>query len=375
MEEGFQLREVINKDTVQKIAGDILQIYSEFKAEPFAAEICSRLEVLSFNDRAILIAETLHKYLPKDYPEAMNILLQSFGPELEADELSGFEIFYYMPHCFFVSKYGTDPEYFDISLKALYEITKRFSSESPIRPFLENYTDKTLKVLNTWVTDTNCHVRRLVSEGTRSRLPLSSRLKKFQKDPSAVLKLLEQLKTDPVRFVQRSVANNLNDISKDNADIVVKTLKEWKKIDNPGTQWIIKHALRTLIKQGHPAALELLGFPSKPKIEISNFTLKDRAILMGEKLDFSFKIVSKSTDTQPLMVDYIIHFMKSNGRTAAKVFKLTQKKLGSSEQISITKAHSFKPISTRTYYAGRHGIELQINGQKFDFLEFDLSLP
>ncbi len=372
MQEGFQFREVINEDVVSKIANDIYLVWYKFDKENFVNSINPTLPNLSFNARSSLITKNLYEYLPKDYPKALEILLASFGPELTTKELSGFDIFYYMPHGSFVAKYGMLPEHFEISMNALYEITKRFSSESPVRPFLIKYQERTLVQLRIWVKDKNLHVRRLVSEGTRPRLPLAQRIPEFQKDPSPVLKLLEHLKTDPELYVRRSVANNFNDIGKDNPNIVTETLKRWSKITNNGTQWIIKHALRSLIKDGNKNALEILGFSPNPKIHVSSFELNSYNISIGQNLEFRFLISSQSTQPQKLMIDFVIHYMKANGKLNPKVFKLSQNEISSGETISISKKHSFKKINTRKYYSGLHSIEIQINGERFGQLNFDL---
>jgi hypothetical protein len=194
------------------------------------------------------------------------------------------------------------------------------------------------------------------------------RLHMFVKDPKPVLKLLELLKEDESLYVRRSVANNLNDIAKDHPDLVVGVLKKWKKIDNKGTQWLIKHAARTLLKQGHTGALALLGYHS-PQVEWGNFVV-DKNISFYGNFCFQFDFVS-SVD-QDLMIDYILYFMKANGKLAPKVFKLSKKKVFAGEQIVFKKKHSFRKISTRVYYPGKHALEIMINGKKFDRKEFTL---
>lgn len=372
MEEVFQFREVLNESVVNKIADDIAAVYPVFDQRSFVQNIIPQISKLSLNDRSNLITENLFIHLPKEYPVAAKIILKSFGPELTTKELSGFDIFYYMPHGSYVARYGIALEHFEISMNVLYEITKRFSSESPVRPFLIKYPERTLQQLKNWVTDKNVHVRRLVSEGTRPRLPLSGRLSNFQKDPTPVLELLEQLKADPELYVRRSVANNLNDISKDNPDIVVKTLKSWQKNTNPETLWIINHASRTLLKKGHSGALKLLGFDPDIEVSVSKISIEPETINMGQDIEFSFKIHSQSEKEQRLMIDYIIHFMKANGKTAPKVFKLTQKVLAKKQSMSFSKRHSFKKISTRVYYPGLHYIEIQINGNRLGKYSFTL---
>ncbi len=372
MEEGFKFREVINEKVVAKIANDLHHSWYQFDKDSFKKSITPFLQKLNFNDRSLLITENLSKYLPSNYSESIEIILKSFGPELPAKELSGFDIFYYMPHGSYVAKYGMSLEHFNISMNALYEITKRFSSESPIRPFLIKYPQQTLAQLKIWVKDKNLHVRRLVSEGTRPRLPLARRIPAFQKDPSPVVELLEKLKTDPELYVRRSVANNFNDIGKDNPDIVVDTFRRWKKNDNPGTQWIIKHALRSLIKQGNKGALEILGFPVTPEIIVFDFKLVSGKISIGENLEFNFQISSQTSKPQKLMIDYIIYHMKANGQLAPKVFKLTQKEISGDGFLHLDKKHSFRKINTRKYYQGLHKIELKINGKSFGIIDFEL---
>lgn len=371
MQEGFQLRDVFNPALVNKLAQNIQQTWPQFDRAGFTADINGQLKPLNFGDRNSLIRDKLGEYLPGHFPTAAQILIDSLGPELVVEELTGFDGFIIMPQCDFVAKYGLAD--YDISLKALYEMTKRFTAEGAIRPFIQKYPDRTLALLEQWSHDQNCHVRRLVSEGTRPRLPLAPRLPQFIKDPRPVLKLLANLKTDPILLVRRSVANNLNDIAKDNPGLVVATLRDWQQSNDPGTRWIIGHASRTLVKQGHPEALALLGYPAGPAINVQNLRLEKASINLGDSLAFSFEIQSEADQSQNLMVDYVIHFMKANGKLAPKVFKLAKKKLDAGEMLHLSKKHSFKPISTRAYYPGEHRLGIQINGEVLVEAEFKLN--
>ncbi|MBI1880628.1 MAG: DNA alkylation repair protein [Chloroflexi bacterium] len=304
------------------------------------------------------------------YCTAAQILIDSLGPELIGDVLAGFDDFVIMSQCDFVAKYGLD--YFDISMKALYEMTKRFTAEGAIRPFLQKYPEQTLEFLEQLSHDLSPLARRLASEGTRPRLPLAPRLPQFIKDPRPVLKLLDNLKADPTLLVRRSVANNLNDIAKDNPDLVVETLREWQKSKDKGTQWLIGHASRTLVKRGHREALALLGYPPNPAISVQNLALNRASVKLGEDLTFSFEIHSKADQPQNLMIDYVVYHMKANGKLAPKVVKLTQKKLKAGEALRLSKKHSFKLINTRVYYPGKHRVGVQINGQIWAEAEFEL---
>ena len=225
MEQNFQVRDVFNENVVNQLATNLAQVWREFDANDFRQSINARLKSLTFSERAALIRDSLWEYLPKDYPRALEIILETLPPEIPNCELSGFEGFIVMPQNDFVAKYGLD--HYDLSMQALYQMTKRFTAEGAIRAFILKYPEKTLAILSEWAEDENCHVRRVVSEGTRPRLPWAIQLKPFIEDPRPVLKLLEKLKTDPELMVRRSMANNLNDIAKDNPDQVVKTLRLW----------------------------------------------------------------------------------------------------------------------------------------------------
>jgi 3-methyladenine DNA glycosylase AlkC len=371
MQQGFQLRDVFNPAAVEQLAEAIRRTWPAFDHISFAATINAELEALSFGGRSNLIRETLRTYLPSDFPKAVQILLDSLGPPIPHCEISGFDGFIVMPQNDFVAKYGLD--YFDISMRALYEMTQRFTAEGAIRAFLQHYPDQTLAVLRQWATDPNCHVRRLVSEGTRPRLPLAPRLRHFVRDPRPVLALLEQLKADPEFMVRRSVANNLNDIAKDHPDLVVETLTAWRKENHPGTHWIIGHAARTLLKQGHADALALLEYPPAVGLNLSALRLSQTTVRMGDDLVFAFEIQSSAAAPQNLMIDYVIHHVKANGTLAPKVFKLAKKRLVPNQSLHLSRKHSFRAKTTRAYYPGQHVLEIQINGTIYARHAFELA--
>jgi 3-methyladenine DNA glycosylase AlkC len=370
VEQPFLLRDVFNPAAVEQLGTDIAHAWPAFDRAGFVATINSQLDALSFGGRNVLIRDTLRAYLPQDFSAAVRILLDALGPGIPHCELTGFDRFTVMSQNDFVAAYGL--EHLDLSLRALYELTKRFTAEGAIRAFLQRYPEQTLARLAVWATDPNCHVRRLVSEGTRPRLPLAPRLPTFVKNPRPVLALLELLKADPVLMVRRSVANNLNDIAKDHPDLVVETLARWKQAGDPGTEWIIGHAARTLLKQGHTGALALLGYPGETNISVASLQLNQTSVRLGEDLMFTIEIQSTDDAPQNLMVDYVVHHLKANGKLAPKVFKLAKKRLDPRGTLSLTKRHAFRPLSTRVYYPGRHALELQINGQRWGWQEFEL---
>ena len=367
MEKGYQLKEIFNDKMVARIASDIHGVWNEFDKNTFERDINKSLKPLSLTERGNLIMEEMANHLPGHFPKAVEILVASFGKEMTDPEFTGFDGFYYLPHGNYIAKYGLD--HFDLSTNALKEITKRFTAEFPIRSFIQHHPEKSLKLLHLWSGDENLHVRRLASEGMRPRLPWAPQLTEFIKDPSPVLAVLNKLKDDPELYVRRSVANNLNDIAKDHTDLVVDVLTDWSKGASQGTEWIIKHAARSLIKSGNVKVLSLLGYNPDVAVDVYDFKAS-KNISMGGELEFSFKLESSSSKTENLMVDYIIHFMKANGKTAPKVFKLSKKKIKPGETVNVKSKQSFKPISTRKYYPGKHAISLQINGKVYGKEDF-----
>ncbi|MCP5094508.1 MAG: DNA alkylation repair protein, partial [Chloroflexi bacterium] len=207
----------------------------------------------------------------------------------------------------------------------------------------------------------------------RPRLPWAGRLYQFIEDPTPTLALLEKLQNDPSEYVRRSVANHLNDIAKDHPDLVVATCRHWQKGASKGTEWIIRHALRSLIKDGNPGALELLGF-APPQLSIPAFSIEPATIQMGDTFSFTFTLQSKSETAQNLMIDYVIHFVKASGKQSGKVFKLKKAVLAPGETLTVTRKHEIKPITTRRYYPGTHRVTLQINGRPFGDVQFELNL-
>ncbi len=361
------MKNYVNKKTVLAFGKAIHREYKTLDLNNFIKDIMETLENLELFERLDLITTNLKKYLPDSYPVALDILLKSLAPELplERKDLDGLEL--WSEHGFinvsitnYVAYFGLD--YFDISMNALYDMTKRFSAEGAIRYFILENPEKCYEYFDKWILDENVHVRRLVSEGLRPKLPWAIRLKPFVKDPSPILKYLNILKEDDELYVRRSVANNINDIAKDHPGVVTDLLKEWNKKKTKEMTWLIKHALRTLIKNGDLNALSILGYKEKPEIEVNNLEMQD-SVEFKKEFIFKFNIKSNSDKTENLMVDYIIHHKKNNGSLSAKVFKLKIVKLKAYESLIIAKKSVFRDITTRKYYPGEHRLEIQINGK------------
>jgi 3-methyladenine DNA glycosylase AlkC len=366
-----KLKHFFNPPVVRSIAADLRRAHPPLRERLFVDACMAGLDGLELTARARHIAEVMHDHLPRPFTAAAKVLVASLGPELTGTDGFGMAPFRYLPHVFFVQEYGVED--FEPAMYAQYELTKRFSAESSIRVFLVRYPEETYARLHAWARDGNVHVRRLVSEGTRPRLPWAPRLRAFQEDPRPVIALLELLKDDPARYVQRSVANNLNDIGKDHPDLAVEVCRRWSAGASPARMWIVRHALRALVKKGHRGALAALGVGGKPAVRISGVRLAPRRIRLGGVLRFSFVIDSTAKSVQELLIDYAVHFVKANGAARPKVFKLRKIALSPGERVEMGGTLSFKDLTTRRHYPGHHRIDLLINGIPHPLAAFDVS--
>ncbi len=348
----------------EDLADACKSVYPLFQAETFLAHIYDKdWEGRELKERVRHTTVTLAELMPEDYRSALGILRQ-VAPALDR---YGFEKMIFPD---FVEVYGLED--WDVSLPALEQFTQQASAEFAVRPFILKDQERMMTQMMEWAEHESHHVRRLASEGCRPRLPWAMALPPLKADPSPILPILEKLKSDEAESVRRSVANNLNDISKDNPAVVLDVVQQWKSHNTDEMRWIINHALRTLVKAGDPAALELLGYPNEPAISVKKLVIKPHAIAVGDKITFSFEIESTGEAAQNLMIDYVMHFVRANGKQTAKVFKLSKRTIAPSERLQITKRHSFQPITTRRYYPGQHAVEIQINGTSFGLREFTL---
>ena len=355
----------------EKIARMIEAAYPSFDSAAFLARSLDGFEDLELTPRARQVAQAMAEYLPADRARALEIVIASLGPEIEGSELTGMDSFIYLPHVFLVADQGV--EHFEMAMLAQYELTKRFTAEFSIRAYLEKYPEETLARLQTWATDRNVHVRRLVSEGSRPRLPWAPRLRRFEKDPAPVLDLLERLKDDDEEYVRRSVANNLNDIAKDHPEIVVQTAQRWWFDADSDGRRMIRHALRTLIKQGHEGALAVLGYSRDSPAEILAVRCTPDSVAIGGKVRLEIEVGNPSTARAAALVDYRVHFVKSNGSTSPKVFKGGELDFGPGENATIRKTLSVAQQTTRSHYPGKHRIEILLIGRIYPGDSFELT--
>jgi 3-methyladenine DNA glycosylase AlkC len=266
-----------------------------------------------------------------------------------------------MPHLMFVAKYGLD--HFEESMRAQHALTQRFTAEFSIRAFLETHPEATLARLREWARDPSPHVRRLVSEGTRPRLPWAGRLRAFQKDPRPVISLLELLKDDAELYVRRSVANNLNDIGKDHPVLLAQIAKRWLRGATPARRWVVKHALRSAVKRAEPAALAALGYGGKVDVAVRGVRIEPARPRIGESVRVTFTLANTGQRRARVLADLVVHFVKARG-TGAKTFKLQTVDLAPGTSALLSKKIGLQQLTTRKHYPGQHLVEAQINGRR-----------
>jgi len=368
----FSLKdELFNKAKVHYLADLMHKAYPSFNTKAFYEETLSPFPSLELKERITHICQCLHKYLPPDYVSALSILLDALPQELDPGmEDNDFGDFIFSPLSLYVATYGCDKANLTRSLMALKEITKRFSAEFSIRFFINTFPEETMAFLSDCAKDENYHVRRLASEGSRPKLPWAQKIHIPHQVP---LEILTVLHSDPTRYVTRSVANHLNDISKIDPSLVIKTLKQWKKEKaqhEKELDFIIGHSLRTLVKQGNKDALKLLGFTGKPDIKLLRFNPLMSEVMIGEALEFELHFIGHKE--QKLIIDYILEYASPHKKKSQKVFKLKQIDLTRDKEIRLLKKHPLRIMSTKVLYSGKHKITLQINGENFGQFEFNL---
>jgi 3-methyladenine DNA glycosylase AlkC len=366
------LKSFFSTSLVQRLAQDIARVHPGFPVKAFTRDACRGLDRLELLDRARHIADALAAHLPSSYPEAIAILLRSLGPEHASDELLGLGMapFFYLPHTLFVAERGL--EHFDLSMRAQLELTKRFSAESSIRAYIAHDPERAFRFLGVWATDTNAHVRRLVSEGTRLRLPWARRVLWLDQNPTRVLALLELLKDDPSTMVRRSVANNLNDLGKVWPNLLFSTAADWLDDASPERRGLVEHALRSAVKRTDKAALALLGFGKTPRVSVEAVAFRPRRVPIGERVTMTFQLKSRTTRTQHLLVDVAVHFVKARGVRRPKVFKLGRIALAPGERADFQHGFSLAVHTTRVPRAGRHSVDVLVNGRAISAGHFDV---
>ncbi|MCL2197964.1 MAG: DNA alkylation repair protein [Defluviitaleaceae bacterium] len=354
------LKDWYNRDTLTEFALIVKAIHPPFLAEEFVVDVLAETwRELELKARGRKIVTVLGQFLPQDYPAAIEILKQI------VTRYDG-NVIFCLPD--FVEVYGQDVAHWDVSVGAMELFTQYASAEFAVRPFIINHEDRMMAQMNEWSKNENEHLRRLSSEGCRPALPWGVALKKYKLDPSPILPILERLKQDPSMYVRKSVANNLNDISKTHPDLVTKIAKEWHG-KNELTDWIVKHGCRTLLKKANREVLAIFGFGDADGVDVSGFSLGADAVRIGGEMSFNFTVAVKA-ETK-VRLEYAIDFVKANGKRNRKIFQISESVFKGKK--SYEKKHSFADLSTRKHYPGLHSLTLIVNGAERGTLDFTLN--
>jgi 3-methyladenine DNA glycosylase AlkC len=370
-------KNLINERTVRSMATHLQRVDRRFAADRFAALALRGLDGLELKARAMQLCEALQATLPDDFAAAADRIEAALGTPFDPaapsaakrdDGLSGWSLWAAGE---FVARNGI--EHPERALKALHAITQRFTAEWAIRPLIVRHPELVFRTLADWVGDPSAQVRRLISEGTRPRLPWGLQLKSLIADPSPTLPLLRALQDDASDYVRRSVANHLNDIAKDHPQLVVDWVREHLAGATPARRALLRHASRTLIKKGHAPALKVWGQGQALRGEVTLKVSPKRA-RVGDTLELKVTLVSNAPRKQKLLIDYALHRVLADGSLAPKVFKGWVIELAAGERRQLVKRHSLREVTTRRVYAGRHRIELLVNGRALAHADFDLTL-
>jgi 3-methyladenine DNA glycosylase AlkC len=347
------LRDEISVALANRLARELTTAWPEFPPRRFTRGLGDALAPLALMARVELLADRLVDALPDDFDTTAKVLWTA----LESPTFTGWMT---LPCGTYVARTGIDrPE---LALPLLAGLTPRWSSEGPIRPFIERHPEATYDHLHRWVDDPDEHVRRLVSEGTRPRLPWAPRLRGLIADPSPNIGLLDRLVDDPSPFVRRSVANHLNDISKDHPDLAIDLARNWQP-QGHGAAWVVRHGLRTLVKRGDPDALEILDINPDADIRLTALTLDTDTLNIGDTVTFTMTLALEDPGEADAVIDYRVHYAGANGPRGPKVFKLTRRRLVAGEQVTVSRQHRFGHVSIRRIHPGRHTIDIQVNGR------------
>ncbi|MDH8700873.1 3-methyladenine DNA glycosylase AlkC [Dysgonomonadaceae bacterium PH5-43] len=376
MAEAFKL--FYNKQFCERFSKDLKCVLNNFDEHKFASMIFTEeWDDKEYKQRIAHIATVLKNFLPTNYKDAIAKILDLLDYvekthsdySIIDDSKFGLTLEYGSILDNYVEQYGLDD--YETSVKAIERITQFTSCEFVTHSFIVKYPDKMMEQMLNWSRHKHWGVRRLASEGCRPRLPWAVALPSLKKNPTPIIPILENLKNDPARSVRLSVANNLNDISKDNPEVVINLTKKWKG-ESENVDWIIKHGCRTLLKQGNPEIMKLFGLGTTNNISIVDCRLSSPYVKIENSLEFSFKLINKNKENIKIRLEYAIYYQKANGSLSKKVFKISEKDYTGNSTTHITRKHSFKTVTTRKLHLGTHQIAVVINGNELEKHNFEL---
>lgn len=354
-----------NYNSLHELALRVKNVYPTFQIDTFVGDVMDETwEALELKARMRKITVNLGRQLPPDYEQILGIIDQ-----VVAGYPAGFNDNALICFPDFVEVYGQDEGNWDLSIAAIERYTPLSTAEFVVRPFLIRYESRMMRQMAVWAKHDNEHIRRLASEGCRPALPWGQGLSSFKKDPSPVLAVLEQLKADPSLYVRKSVANNLNDISKTHPDVVAKIARDWYG-ENEYTNWVVKHGCRTLLKKGNREVLDIFGFADACHVQVKEFAITEQSLYIGEALSFSFAVSAR--EATKIRLEYGIDYVKSSGKQSRKIFQISEIILQANQEKQYAKSHPFADMSSRKHYPGIHSITLIVNGTPRETLNFEV---
>lgn len=360
-----RLKDRLSPGAIRAFAGCVGEAWGAFPAEEFArAVLDERWEGLGLKARWRQVTLRLGEYLPGDFGAAIAIL--DCAVCRVAANCDGL-IYFVFPD--FVEVFGQAEEDWDVSVSALARYTRYSSSEFAVRAFILRDEARMMEQMYAWSRDGDEHVRRLASEGCRPQLPWGRALESFKRDPAPVLPVLEQLKNDPSAYVRRSVANNLNDISKTHPDVALRLARAWYG-KNAHTDGVVKHGCRTLLKKGDPDALSIFGYGARGAVFVRDFALGSESVAPGGELVFSFSLEAR--EAAKVRLEYGIDYVRAGGKRNRKIFQIAETRLKGGETKPYVRRQSFAELSVRKHYAGIHSVALIVNGEERGSLDFEL---
>ncbi|HVF03220.1 MAG TPA: DNA alkylation repair protein [Frankiaceae bacterium] len=357
-------KDEISPALVAALAAELRGAWPAFPVESFTARATDGLAPLALMERVRHVAGALGETLPARFADAARVLDRA----VDSATFTGWMT---LPCGEYVAAHGIDEPH--VALPLLARLTPKFSSEAPIRPFVERHPDVTFGYLREWTRSDDEHVRRLVSEGTRPRLPWASRLRGLVEDPAPAVALLDVLYDDPSLYVRRSVANHLNDIAKDHPALALEIARRWQASGGDGAAWVVRHGLRTLVKRGDPEALGLLGFDHAAAVRLASLTVSPARLPIGGEATIELTLTADRATR--VVVDYVVHHAGARGTRAPKVFKLTSRTIDPAAPERIVRRHRFREVSVRRLYPGPHRVEIQVNGRVLGGADVELFRP
>lgn len=362
-------KDIYNQTFFDGFTDNLRIVIQNFDKDDFLSKIINEDWIhKELKQRVRHISTVLKETFPNNYEQSVSIMIDLLKLSRKNQTDLSLEYLFFPD---FIEQYGL--ENYDLSIQAIEHITQFITCEFAVRPFIVKFPQKMMKQMFIWSSHPNDKVRRLSSEGSRPRLPWAMALPTLKTDPQPILPILDNLKNDESEFVRKSVANNLNDISKDNPELVIQIANRWKS-ESEYTDWIIKHGCRTLLKQGRSEVMQLFGFGSINDIAVHNFSLLTPKVKIGQALEFEFELQNKHSMKTKIRLEYGIYYQKANGSLSKKVFKISEKTYAGHSSTKITRKQSFKVITTRKFYTGLHQISLIINGQEVQKTDFELTL-